>query len=451
MENIAGMETEMIKCWCGNEDLKEYSADYYKCDKCHTLISKHNFQDTIYDVKNEEDDLYGKNYWEVTMTRAAGKNTLSEVVDLYLTGRVIYWLKNVLKYIKLGADIAEIGCGLGQLQYVLKRIEYNQLAFELSSEICGYMERELGIQAHCGPFEKRENSYDGILAFDLFEHLLEPEQFIENCACSLRKDGVLCFQTPCYDDNLTYEDMLREKPRFKEQLKTEQHIYLYSKKAITDLLRKHGFENIIFKPSYFGDDYDMFLFASKSEIKENTDELIDAYLNSVKSGRIVKAMITLFDEREELQKKYLIADEDRNERLKSITSLEKMLEESEKDRAARLEQINVLSEQVKEFEKRYEEADEDRVERLENIKQLEEMLKQNGENSGSDQDAIKELVEQNRELSQRYAEADRDREEHLKNINILEKALKESEADRAARLEQVNKLTELLKNTENAR
>ena len=54
------------------------------------------------------------------MTRAAEKNTLSEVVDLYLTGRVIYWLKNVLKYIKLGADIAEIGCGLGQLQYVLK-------------------------------------------------------------------------------------------------------------------------------------------------------------------------------------------------------------------------------------------------------------------------------------------------------------------------------------------
>lgn len=120
MKNVAGMETEMIKCWCGNKDLKEYSADYYKCDKCHTLISKHNFQDTIYDVKNEEEDLYGKNYWEVTMTRAAEKNTLSEVGDLYLTGRVIYWLKNVLKYIKLGADIAEIGCGLGQLQYVLK-------------------------------------------------------------------------------------------------------------------------------------------------------------------------------------------------------------------------------------------------------------------------------------------------------------------------------------------
>lgn len=51
MKNVAGMETEMIKCWCGNKDLKEYSADYYKCDKCHTLISKHNFQDTIYDVK----------------------------------------------------------------------------------------------------------------------------------------------------------------------------------------------------------------------------------------------------------------------------------------------------------------------------------------------------------------------------------------------------------------
>ena len=99
----------MKKCWCGNTQLKEYSENYYQCEKCHTLISKHNFDDAIYNVKNENNDLYGKNYWEVEMTKAAGKNTLSEVVDMYLTERVIYWLQYILKLslIHISIDVSD--------------------------------------------------------------------------------------------------------------------------------------------------------------------------------------------------------------------------------------------------------------------------------------------------------------------------------------------------------
>ena len=399
----------MKRCWCGNETLDEYSTDYYKCNNCNTLISKYDFKDEVYEVDNEAQDLYGKNYWEVSMTKAAGKNTLSEVVDMYLTERVIYWTKAILKYVKLGSRIAEVGCGLGQLEYVLKRMGYSQKAFELSPDICEYMEKQLGIDTHCGPFVPSANAYDGILAFDLFEHLMDPEEFMQYCSESLSEQGVLCFQTPCYDSELSYEEMMKQKPRFEEQLKAEQHIYLYSRDAITTILKKHGFTNIIFEPAFFGDDYDMFLFASKLPIVTNSDDEIDKYLNSVPNGRLLKAMITLFDKNKELSANYQVADNDRTLRWEQIQELEKLLQESKADGEARLEQI-------KELEKLLQVSKADGEARLEQIKELEKVL----------------------QVSKADGEA------RLEQIKELTRLLQESEADRAARLEAINELTRII-------
>ncbi len=454
----------MNKCWCGNEELREYSENYYQCDKCHTLISKHDFKSNIYDVKDEETDLYGKNYWQVSMAKAAGKNTLSEVIDMYLAERVIYWLKFILRYVKLGADIAEVGCGLGQLQYVMKRLGYHQKAYELSQEICDYMEKELKIQVHCGSFEKETNSYDGILAFDLFEHLMQPDAFLENCADSLRENGVLCFQTPRYDPELTYEQMKEKKPKFMEQLRTEQHIYLFSKESMTEILQKHGFRNIVFEPAYFGDDYDMFLFASKDELKTNTDSEIDSYLNSMENGRLLKAMITLFDENRKLTARFEEADRDRNERLKSINTLTYNLKESEADRTNRLKEIEQLTAWLKESQEKLsiclkqkeenlditdierlkgalQESEADRAARMEQINKLTVMLKE----CETDRAA---RMEQINKLTATLQESETDRAARMKQIDRLTAMLKECETDRAARMKQMSQLTEMLKNSE---
>ncbi len=427
----------MNKCWCGNEILNEYSLNYYKCDKCHTLISKHDFENTVYDVENEDDDLYGKNYWEVEMTKAAGKNTLSEVVDMYLTERAIYWLKHVLKYVKLGSDIAEVGCGLGQLQYVLSRGGYRQKAFELSPDICDYMEKQLGVNVHRGPFVPQDNAFDGILAFDLFEHLIEPDEFLEYCSRSLRENGVMCFQTPCYDAGISYEEMQAQKPKFEDQLKQEQHIYLYSRESITEIFKKHGFTNIIFEPAFFGDDYDMFLLASKEPIRANTEKEIDDYLNSTSNGRLLKAMITLFDEKKELLEQYQNADNDRTMREKNNEELEKLLKQSVADSEMRLENVDKLTQLLRERES-------DNAAKNEQIDELTKLLKESEADRAARLDQINELTKV-------LEESEADRAARLDQINELKKLLEESEADRAARLEQINELTRLLQESETDR
>ena len=403
----------MKKCWCGNEELAEYSEKYFRCDRCHTLVSKNDFDNAIYNVQDEGKDLYGKNYWEVLMTRETGKNSIGEVVDMYLTERVPYWVKYILKYTKPGDYIAEVGCGLGQLQYIFRRLGFRQMAFELSPGICSYIENQLGVTAHCGSFQGQEGEYDAIIALDLFEHLTEPLKFLEECSKSLKEEGFLCFQTPCYDSELSYDEMMRKKGRFEKLLEAEQHVYLYSRNSIIRILRQFGFEHIKFEPAFFGDDYDMFLFASKREIKENTEEEINAFLNSGENGRLVKAILTLAEGKSKIFSEFRVADRDRKERLDQNNKLKGLLERSEEDRCKRGEQIEKLTQMLKESET-------DRENRGEQIEKLTQMLK----------------------------ESEADRTARLEQIETLSQMLQESEKDRADRLNQINTLTQWLNDSQ---
>ena len=359
----------MEKCWCGNTKLHEYSDDYYVCTNCNTLVSKSTFETSIYHVNDEKLDLYGENYWQKVMVKEAGVSSIEDIVDLYLQGRAIYWLKYIFKYIPLKGSVAEIGCGLGQMAYLMKMLGFAQTAFELSPAICKFIKEKLDVNVVCGDFAESEEQYDAILAFDLFEHILQPEEFLQGCARHLREGGVICFQTPCYDEKLSYEEMCQKKPRFKNLLVKDQHIYLYSRDSITAILQNHGFKQIIFEPAFFGDDYDMFFFASKSSIQQNSKEAIENFLNSANNGRLVKAMIALFDRNQELTQKYEIADRDRNDRLEQNKQLEQILKQSQSDDSQRQVQIEKLTEMLKESEA-------DRAARLEQINKLTEMLQE---------------------------------------------------------------------------
>ena len=293
----------MDRCWCGNTELIDYSVSYSCCANCGTLISKKFFDKKIYDICQEDSDLYGSNYWKQKMLKMTGLQTLENIVDLYMKERVVYWLKGLLSYMLPPARVLEVGCGLGQFSYMLKHVGYYQHAYELSPEICAWVEDKLKINIFWGDATQSIAKYEVVAAFDVLEHLDDPIAFLKSMYDKLDEEGVLCIQTPCYDDMLTYENMRVTKPRFIEQLKENEHIYIYSKKSVELLLKKAGFNYIYFEPAFFGDDYDMYLFASKTAIKKNTNEEIDAYLAQQPNGYIIKALISIFDENE-LNKKH---------------------------------------------------------------------------------------------------------------------------------------------------
>lgn len=345
------------ECWCGCTDLIKYSEFYSVCTNCHTLVSNVELTNDIYKIKDEEHDLYGKSYWEENMVKLSGLNSMEDIIDNYLKDRAVYWLKYLLKYILPNTSIAEIGCGLGQFPYLIKSCGYQQTAYEVSPEICEYVRKNLKVNILCDDIGHSKASYDGVVAYDLLEHMLEPDHLLTDISGSLKPDGILCFQTPCYDNSMSYDEMCKQKPRFKSLMIQNEHVFLYSRESIEKLLKSHGFTYINFEPAYFGDDYDMFVFASRTPMKINSDQEINEALNQIDNGRIIKALISLFDEKKNLLQRLNSIEDDATKRLESIEILTKQLKEVQDDSTLRLKNNNELTQHLQTSEK-------DRAERL---------------------------------------------------------------------------------------
>ena len=397
----------MNKCWCGNTEFEFYSEHYQRCPSCCTLISCEDFDENITEIQDECGDLYGSNYWKEQMVKMAGEDSLDGLVDCYLRERALYWLKTVLRYRLPGVKSMELGCGLGQFSYLMKAGGYQQTAMELSPEIVAFIHNNLNVQVIQGTSEQLDGSYDIIEAFDVIEHVTDPVEFIQQIGHHLSEGGLLCLQTPCYDETLSYAQMQTQKPRFEGLMVEDEHIFLFSRKAMTKLLNEMGFQYVQFEPAFFGDDYDMYVFASKQPLELHTEEEIAEALNSQPNGRLIKALLRLFEEKEQAQALIERHRRDADSRLQQVEQLEQWLQNSEADRQLRLERINNL-------EVRLQESEADRQLRLERINNLEVRLQ----------------------------ESEADRAARLSIIQTLEARLEESEADRAARLVCIQELTD---------
>lgn len=285
----------MDRCWCGNSALENYSKDYYVCRECGTLVTKRNISRSICNVEDEENDLYGKNYWTNKMLSVSKENGIDNLIQTYIEGRVLYWMRYILQYIPIGSSVAEVGCGLGQLAYLMKSIGYQQRAYEISPEICDFLRHRMKLNVVCGEFGTINEIYEAILTFDLLEHLLEPQKFIKECADRLWGREILCCQTPCYTEEWSYEEMLINKPEFADLLVPDQHIYIFSKRSVEKLLKESGFNYISFEKPAFGENYDMFLFASKKPMELISQNRIKTDLINADNGRMVIALLNFFN------------------------------------------------------------------------------------------------------------------------------------------------------------
>jgi ubiquinone/menaquinone biosynthesis C-methylase UbiE len=84
--------------------------------------------------------------------------------------------------------ILDIGCGIDK--------------FEINDPECSIIGLDVSRKSHADvlgdatklPF--KDNSFEKILAIQLIEHLIEYEQFVEECSRVLKKDGMIHLETP---------------------------------------------------------------------------------------------------------------------------------------------------------------------------------------------------------------------------------------------------------------
>ncbi|WP_426270880.1 methyltransferase domain-containing protein [Dyella kyungheensis] len=401
----------MTECWCGSTEFVPFSSEYVECGVCGTLISLVGLTPEQLAVKDDETDFYGKEYWLGHQSEDLGFPDIYRRTRADLTERNLHWLKALLKYRLPGAKVMELGCSHGSFVALMQQAGYNASGVEMSPWVVEFGKRTFQVPIFVGPIEGLDipdGSLDVIALMDVMEHLPDPVATMAHCLKLLKPDGVLLVQTPKFRPGMNYAELVETNGAFLEQLKADEHLYLFTEESAKRLFRQLGAEHIQFEPAIFSQ-YDMFFAVSRIPLHIYTPEEGEEALTHVPNGRITLALL-------DLRARELATVADAVLRGEQIETLTNMVQQSHEEAVARAHQIEVLTSLVKESEA-------DRHARGQQIWTLTDLVK----------------------------ESEADRDARGKQIEILTGLLKESEADRDARGKQVITLTDQLKESDAAR
>jgi 2-polyprenyl-3-methyl-5-hydroxy-6-metoxy-1,4-benzoquinol methylase len=306
-------------CWCGNTELAEFSPEYARCNNCGTLNSIAGLSADLMRVRDDERDFYSKEYWLSHQTEDYG------FPDIYLRSRVdlpersLYWLRTLMTYRLPPAKVLELGCAHGGSVALMNWAGFEATGLELSPWVVDFAKKTFEIPMVLGPLEDAglpSATFDVIVLYDVLEHLPDPLATMRAAASLLTVDGIFIVQTPNYTEDLVYTEMVERNDRFLDQMKAIEHIHLFSHRSISQFFKQLGFGFLAFERQLF--DYDMYFVASRQQLVCNTDEQIGHNLLQRPSGRMVQALFDSTNNYKILQTKYQESEQDRAARLEVI-------------------------------------------------------------------------------------------------------------------------------------
>jgi 2-polyprenyl-3-methyl-5-hydroxy-6-metoxy-1,4-benzoquinol methylase len=342
----------MRVCWCGNTEYESFGPEYGRCLKCNTLVlAKHTPNEKL-KVVDDETDFYGKQYWLGHQEDSFGYPDIVARSRDDLTERNLHWLKTLLKYKLPPSSVLEIGCAHGSFVALMNEAGFQSSGVEMSPWVVDYGRKTFGINVEVGPIQNLnivKQSLDVIILMDVLEHFPDPISVMSHCLDLLKEDGVLLIQTPEFNKDYHFEDLIESKSPFLEQLKPEEHLYLFGKESVSLLFKQLGVEFVSFEPAIFAH-YDMFFLASKAPLKKCTDDDIESSLLKSKNGRLTLALLDIRARELALLDRLIVAEQYSNASREQLANLQSLLVESESDRAARLIQIEKLTAMMTESE-----------------------------------------------------------------------------------------------------
>jgi SAM-dependent methyltransferase len=353
--------TGRLACWCGATDLTAFSPDYVRCAACETLVSTAMPEADIAHVTDEERDFYGRDYW-LSYQERLGFPTILSRARSDLPERCLYWLRFLLRHRRPPATVLEIGAGHGGFVALLRWAGFEATGLEISPWVVDFARETFGVPMLLGPVEDQRlepASLDVIALIDVVEHLRDPLESLRHCLRLLKPDGILMIQTPCFPDGRSHAEMVARADRFLETLQPDQHLYLFSRRSIRDLLGRLGVGHVVFEPALFAD-YDMFLVASRAPAPVPAPDEVEVALGASPGGRMVQALVDLGGELDRLGERYRESEADRAARLAVIADQGRRLGEIEGER-------NTLRAEVSALRGHLEAAEADRAARLEVI------------------------------------------------------------------------------------
>ncbi|MDB5069329.1 MAG: Methyltransferase type 11 [Candidatus Eremiobacteraeota bacterium] len=276
-----------------------FGAGYVRCTGCQTLVYQ-----TVPDAAqgaNAAADLYGAQYWTSHQTEA-GLPPLRERARTDVAERCLHWLRTLVRFRPPPARLLEIGCSHGGFLHLARLAGYDAVGIELSAGAVELARAAFAVDVRAGTLESAgfaDGAFDVVASFDVLEHLAQPERSLREMRRVLRRDGLLLIQTPEYRERSRAELEAANDP-FLKHLGGPDHLFLFSKRSIAEILRRTGFPGVAFEPPVFA--YDMFFAAACDEpVAADAGRVADA-LCATGDGRLALAMLDVYERTEELRR-----------------------------------------------------------------------------------------------------------------------------------------------------
>jgi len=204
------------------------------CQECKTIYVSPRLNDECVE------ELYSDNYYSEFYTRSMipvfdkrkqliGVNKFNQTIDLWGHNNV--------------GRVLDIGAGIGEVTDVFREKGWSSHAIEMNPVAVEWLRKRGHEEVFHGTLDayKTDIKFDIVMAWGVVEHVLEPDDFLQQAYARLKSGGLFVSEVPHGECFLI--DMTRKTGQDpKRILMGEQHIVLYSTQAYMDLHERNGFE-----------------------------------------------------------------------------------------------------------------------------------------------------------------------------------------------------------------
>lgn len=222
---------------CKSEELSTFLSliDFklLKCSSCQIVFTDPFPSKTLQKEVNRE--LYGRQmvqneYWEkLPQLKRRVKKIVTELQKFKKTGKLL-----------------DIGCGFGLFLKMAKEVGFKVYGVEMEKETVKAAQEKFGLK-NISPksvekIDFPERYFDVITLFDILEHLENPEVILKKLKRLLKPDGLLVIQSP------NIESIMFKLTKKKwNWLLAPNHLYHFTPKSLTSLLKDSGFKTVSLK------------------------------------------------------------------------------------------------------------------------------------------------------------------------------------------------------------
>lgn len=152
----------------------------------------------------------------------------------------------IKKYIKKG-KLFDLGAGWGHFMLAAKELGYDIYGVEIAEQPYLYCKNDLNLPVdHIDFFEldTTKHQFDLIPMWDVLEHIDNADVFLQKCNALTTMGGYLFLQVPQIDSYFA--------KKYKDDWKMMglDHVNYFSKKTITQILERNGYEVVKIKSSF---------------------------------------------------------------------------------------------------------------------------------------------------------------------------------------------------------